>query len=87
VPIAAATAAAMLMVFALCNPWLDGPSWLRWRLVSADRFSYLYTRYFGLTGLQIGRLVNLAVALPVGFVALARCWAILRPVQSLFVTL
>jgi hypothetical protein len=87
IPIAGAAASATFVVFALCNPWLDGPSWLPWNVVSAERFSYLYTHYFGLTHLGIGRLVNLAVALPLGYAVLASCWPIARPLQIVFVTL
>jgi hypothetical protein len=87
VPIAAAAATGVFLVVALCNPWVDGPSWLPWSVVSADRFSYLYTHYFGLTNLGVGRLVNLAVALPIAYAALTWCWAYMRPVHTLFVTL
>src|SRR6185436_7648900 len=66
VPIAIGGAAAAFAVFALCNPWTDGPHLLRWTLVSPDRFTDLYVRYFSLTDLGMGRLLNLAVALPVG---------------------
>jgi len=75
------------LAFALCNPWLDGPSWLHARIVSPDRFADLYERYFGLSELGIGRLVNLAVALPTGYALLGWCWNLLRPVQTLIVTL
>jgi len=74
-------------VFALCNPWTDGPSWLHMRIVSPDRFTDLYTRYFGLSELGLGRLLNLAVALPTGYVVLGWCGALLRPVQALFAAL
>jgi hypothetical protein len=75
------------LLFALCNPWVDGPSWLHVRIVSPDRFADLYTRHFGLSELGIGRLVNLAVALPTGYALLGWCWNLLRPVQTLIVTL
>ena len=87
VPIVGAGASATFIVFALCNPWLDGPSWLPWHVVSAERFAYLYTHYFTLTDLGIGRLLNLAVALPLGYAVLAWCWRIARPFQIVFVTL
>ena len=87
VPIAAASACASFVIFALCNPWLDGPSWLPWSVVSAERFSYLYTHYFRLTDLGIGRLLNLAAALPLAYAVLTWCWKAARPLQSVFVTL
>jgi hypothetical protein len=84
---ATAGVSTAFFVFALCNPWIDGPSWLRAGIVSPDRFGELYTRYFGLSELGIGRLLNLAVVLPTGYAVLGWCWAALRPVQALFVTL
>jgi hypothetical protein len=86
-PIAVAVASAMFMVFALCNPWVDGPSWLHWSVISPERFTYLYDQYFSLTNLGIGRILNLAVALPLGYVLLTWCWRIARPLQGIFVTL
>jgi hypothetical protein len=87
-PIAAAAAAsAAFVVVALCNPWLEGPAWLRWSVVSPERFSYLYTHYFGLTDLGVGRLVNLAVALPLGYAVLTWGWRIAHPFHVVFVTL
>src|SRR5262249_27555645 len=65
--VTATLATAAFLVFALCNPRADGPSWLRAGLVSPDRFTYLYDRFFALTDLGIGRLLNLAVALPLGY--------------------
>jgi hypothetical protein len=87
VPVGAALASATFMVFALCNPWVNGPSWLHWKVISPEHFEYLYTHYFTLADLGIGRLLNLAIALPLGYVALAWCWTIVRPLQSIFVTL
>ena len=87
IPIAVAGAAAAFVVFALCNPWTEGPSWLHLRLVSPARFTYLYFNYFSLTDLQIGRVLNLAVALPVGYALLTRVWMIARPLGKVFVTL
>jgi hypothetical protein len=87
VSIAVGTAAAAFMVFALCNPWVEGPSWLHWSVVSPDRFTYLYFNFFTLADLRIGRLLNLAVALPVGYALLTRCWAIARPLGIVLVTL
>jgi hypothetical protein len=86
-PRAAALATAGFTIFAFCNPWTDGPSWLRLRIVSPELFADLYQRYFGLSDLRVGRLLNLAFALPVGYATLTRCWALLRPLETVFVTL
>jgi hypothetical protein len=83
----AALASAAFIVFALCNPWAAGPSWLHWHIVSADRFTQLYGRYFGLSNLGVGRLVNLAVALPLGYAVLTWCWTAASRLQIVFVTL
>jgi hypothetical protein len=89
VPIAVAGACLMFMGFALSNPSIEGPSWLQWRLVSPQLFTTLYKDYFSLEDLGIGRVLNLAVALPTGY-ALLR-WRHLQfitgPCQALFVTL
>jgi hypothetical protein len=85
--IASGGVSAAFFVFALCNPWSDGPSWLHARIVSPDRFSELYTHYFGLSDLGWGRLVNLAVALPTFYAVLGWGWALVRPIQTMFVTL
>src|SRR5262249_32447527 len=85
--VAGCAGSAMFLAFALCNPWVDGPSWLHWQIVSAGRFTELYTRYFRLSGLGVGRLLNLAVALPTGYVVMGWCWAIVRPFQRLLVPL
>ena len=88
VPLAAGGGLSIaFLAFALCNPWVDGPAWLHAGIVSPDRFSELYARYFGLSELGIGRLVNLAVALPTGYALVGWCWSLLRPVQMLVVTL
>jgi hypothetical protein len=87
VPLVVGGAAAAFTVFALCNPWMDGPSWLHWSVVSPERFTDLYYNYFTLTDLRIGRLLNLAVALPVGYTLLTWCWTIARPLGIVFVTL
>lgn len=87
VPGAAVGATLAFIVFALCNPWTDGPSVLRWNLLSAETFTDLYVQYFSLTDLGIGRLLNLAVALPVGFALLTRAWRIANPLGMVFVTL
>ncbi len=87
VPIVAAGTSAAFVVFAMCNPWTEGPSWLRWNVISPERFSDVYERYFTLTDLGIGRLLNLAVALPMGYAALTWCWRIASPLQAIFVTL
>ena len=80
-------ASAAFVVFALCNPWTEGPGLLRWNLMSPERFTDLYVRFFGLTELGIGRLLNLAVALPVGFALLTASWRIVHPLGMVFVTL
>jgi hypothetical protein len=85
--VAGAGASTAFFAFALCNPWVDGPSWLHAGLVSPDRFTELYTRYFGLSELGFGRLLNLAVALPTGYAVLGSGWRLVRPVHRLFVTL
>jgi hypothetical protein len=86
-PIVVGGAAAAFMVFALSNPAVDGPAWLRWSVISPQLFASIYERYFGLWDLGIGRILNLAVALPCGYLLLVRGWAIARPFQGLFVTL
>jgi hypothetical protein len=87
VPRVIAGAAAAFIVFALCNPWTDGPELLRWDLISVERFTDLYVRYFSLTDLGAGRLLNLAVALPVGFALLTAAWKAANPLGIVFVTL
>jgi hypothetical protein len=84
---AASIAAAAFMLFALSNPRADGPSWLRSGMVSPEAFTYLYDRYFALSDLGIGRLLNLAVALPLGYLLLTWCWPVLRSSEAVFVTL
>jgi hypothetical protein len=86
-PLAIAGAAAAFVVLALSNPWAEGPAFLHWNVVSAERFTDLYFTYFPLTELGIGRLLNLAVGLPVAYVLLTWCWRIARPFGVLFVTL
>jgi hypothetical protein len=89
VPIAFAVACVGFMGFALSNPTLEGPSWLHWRLVSPETFSRFYTNYFALSDLGIGRILNLAVALPTGYALLAsrHVRLLIRPLQPLFVTI
>jgi hypothetical protein len=84
---AAALATASFGIFAFCNPWSDGPSWLHLAVVGPDRFADMYSRYFGLTVLGIGRLANLAIALPLAYAGVTRYWSLLRPLHSVFVTL
>jgi hypothetical protein len=84
---AAVFLAAAFAVFAFCNPWTDGPVWLRLRLVSPEIFTYLYDRFFSLKDLGVGRLLNLAVGLPVAYAALTRYWSVLRPLHNVFITL
>ena len=84
---AAVIATAGFALFAFSNPWTEGPSWLHLGLVSPDRFTHLYGLFFKLKDLGAGRLLNLAVALPVAYAALTRYWPLVRPVQGVFVTL
>jgi hypothetical protein len=86
-PRAALVAAAAFALFAFCNPWSDGPSWLHLPVLSPESFSAVYERYFTLSDLRVGRLVNLAVGLPIGYAMLARFAALARPFETLFVTL
>jgi hypothetical protein len=88
-PAMVAAACAVFMAFALSNPSVDGPSWLRWQAFSPEQFSRLYERYFSLSDLGIGRVLNLAVALPVGYALLAwnAIWSVAGRLQGLFVTL
>jgi hypothetical protein len=87
VPTAAVGATLLFAAFALSNPWTDGPSWLHLPFVSANRFTHIYYRYFSLKDLGAGRLLNLAIALPVGYAVLTRGWSLLTPLHGLFVTL
>ena len=56
-------------------------------VVSPDRFTSWYERYFALSDLRVGRLLNLSMALPVAYVMLTRCWALVRPLETVFVVL
>jgi len=89
VPIAIAGACVAFMAFALSNPAADGPTWLHWRVVSPQAFAQLYDHYFSLSDLGVGRLLNLAVALPTGYALLAwrRVQFLLGPLRSVLVTL
>lgn len=80
-------AAAAFVVFALCNPWADGPEMLHWAIVSPERFSDLYFRYFTLSDLGIGRILNLAVSLPVGYALLTWGWRLVQPLGVVFIPL
>lgn len=86
-PIATILASTAFIAFALCNPWSDGPNVFRWRLVSEERFVDLYWRYFSLTDLGIGRLLNLATALPIGYALLTMFWKLASPVGRVLITL
>jgi hypothetical protein len=86
-PRAAVLIAAGFMILAFCNPWADGPSWLHLHVVSPERFASLYARYFTLSDLRVGRLLNLAIGLPVAYAMLTRYWALARPLEAVFVTL
>ena len=83
----AVLAATAFAVFALCNPWTEGPAWLRLRLVSPELFTYLYDRFFSLKDLGVGRLLNLAIGLPVAYGVLTRYWSLARPLHNVFITL
>jgi hypothetical protein len=83
----AVLATCAFMMFALSNPWTDGPAWLHLHAVSPDRFSLLYERYFNLSALGIGRLLNLSIALPVAYLMLGRYPALARPFERVLVVL
>jgi hypothetical protein len=83
----AVLATAGFTIFAFCNPWADGPSWLQLAVVSPERFTHLYENYFTLSDLRVGRLLNLSIALPVAYVMLTRYWALVRPLETVFVVL
>lgn len=85
--LASAVAAMAFMTLAMCNPWADGPSWLHWSVMSPERFAYVYDHYFSLSKLELGRLVNLAVGLPLGYALLASLWTAAQRLQAIFVTL
>ncbi len=74
-------------VFAFCNPWANGPTWLHLPLLSAERFASVYGNYFGLSELGAGRLLNLALALPFGIAALSHMSVVAQPFARIFVTL
>jgi hypothetical protein len=84
---AAIAASTVFLAFALCNPWADGPKLLHSTLVSEERFVDLYWRYFSLSDLGIGRLLNLAAALPVGYAVLTFFWKAVRPLGGVLITL
>jgi hypothetical protein len=86
-PSAAVLATAAFMAFAFCNPWTPGPSWLRLTVLGPDQFTQLYGSFFSLKELGAGRLLNLAVGLPVAYAALTRYWSLVRPLHSVFITL
>ena len=73
-------------VFAFSNPWANGPAWLRLPLLSVERFAYVYGHYFGLSELGAGRLLNLALALPLAIAALNPS-VVAGPLARVFVTL
>jgi hypothetical protein len=86
-PLVVAGGSVAFMIFALSNPAVAGPSWLRWAMVSPQHFASMYERYFSLSDLGMGRVLNLAVALPAGYALLTHGWPIARRFQALFVTL
>jgi hypothetical protein len=87
IPMAVGAAAVGFVFLALSNPWAEGPAFLHWGVVSPERFTDLYFKYFALSELGIGRILNLAVGLPVGYALLTWCWRIARPLGAVFVTL
>jgi len=86
-PKVAVAIAVAFMMLACSNPWADGPAWLHLHVVSPDRFAYLYEHYFGLSDLRIGRLLNLAIGLPIAYALLTRYRDLARPLEAIFVTL
>jgi hypothetical protein len=62
---------------------------LKWRLVSPQACTTLYDNYFSLSDLGVGRILNLAVALPTGYALLAwrRVQQVMGPIQAILVTL
>ena len=86
-PRVAALATAAFAMFAFCNPWTDGPTWLQGRVISTELFASLYARYFTLHDLRMGRLLNLSVALPVAYMMLGRYRAMVQPLERVFVVL
>jgi len=86
-PTAAALATCAFALFAFCNPWTEGPSWLHLDLVSPERFTSLYGRYFALKDLGLGRLLNLCVGLTTAYAVLTRHWSLMRPLHAVFITL
>jgi hypothetical protein len=86
-PTAAVLATAAFAAFAFCNPWTEGPRWLRLTVLGPDQFTQWYGSYFSLKELGAGRLLNLAVGLPVAYAAVTRCWSLLRPLHALLMTL
>jgi hypothetical protein len=83
----AASATAAFAVLAMCNPWTKGPSALHWEIIPTARFEDLYYSFFTLPDLGPGRILNLAVGLPVGYAMLTSFWSLLRPLNAIFVTL
>jgi hypothetical protein len=83
---AAIAATVGFAVFAFCNPWANGPTWLRLPLLSDEQFAYVYGNFFRLSELGAGRLLNLALALPFG-IAVLNPRVVAQPFASLFVTL
>ena len=80
-------ASVAFMAVALSNPSVAGPSWLRWDLVPPQQFLSIYDRYFSLSDLGMGRVLNLAVSLPFAYAMLTHGWVIAGRLQALFVTL
>lgn len=74
-------------IFAFSNPWANGPEWLRLPILSSERFAYFYGHYFGLSDLRVGRLLNLAVGLPVCLAALSHLSGVTARFGHVFITL
>src|SRR5215469_3693318 len=53
-PAAAMLATAAFAAFAFCNPWTDGPRWLRLTVLGPDQFTQLYGSFFSLKELGAG---------------------------------
>lgn len=86
-PIIVGSVSATFMAFALSNPAVNGPAWLHWGVVSPPHFVAMYDRFFALSELGIGRVLNLAVALPFGYGLVCWSWSVASRFQKLFVTL
>ena len=80
-------ATAGFTIFAFCNPWTAGPSWLHLRRRVAGAVRDLYERYFTLSDLRVGRLLNLSIALPVAYLDVDALLGAGAPLETVFVVL